>query len=162
MHRDRGGACVFDHPRERRRVALAVVPAGAHLHRNRDLHGFAHRRDHAGGVLRLAHEAAAGVVFGDLRHRASHVHVDDVGAHAFHDLSGVGHLFRIAAENLNGDRPLGLCVLGVLERTIDSANEPFRAHHLGDDQAAAAVSFHETAKRAVGHAGHWRDGERRR
>ena len=116
----------------------------------------------AGRVRRLAHQAAAGVVLGDLRHRAAHVHVDDVGAHAFDDLRRRGHLLGIAAEDLDGDRPLFFRVLGVLERPIDAADEALGAHHLGDDQPAAAVPLDQAAERRVGHAGHRGDGERRR
>ena len=39
-------------------------------------------------MRRFAHQAAAGVVLRDLRDRAAHVHVDDVGAHALDDLRG--------------------------------------------------------------------------
>ena len=115
-----------------------------------------------GGVRRLAHQAAAGVVLRDLRHRAAHVDVDDVGAHAFDDLRGRRHLLGIAAEDLNRDRPLFLGVLGVLERPVDAAHQPFGAHHLGDDEAAAAVALDQAAERRVGHARHRRDGKRRR
>ena len=110
----------------------------------------------------LAHQAAAGVVLRDLRHRAAHVDVDDVGAHAFDDARGFGHLVGIAAEDLDRDRPLFFGVLGVLERAIDAADEPFAAHHLGDDEAAAAVALDQAAERRVGHARHRRDDERRR
>ena len=113
-------------------------------------------------MRRLAHQAAAGVVLRDLRHRTAHVDVDDVGAHAFDDLRGRRHLVGIAAEDLDRDRPLFLGVLGVLERAIDAADQPFGAHHLGDDQPAAAVALDQPAERRVGHAGHRRDGERRR
>ena len=103
------------------------------------------------GVSRLAHQAAAGVVLGDLRHRAAHVDVDDVGAHAFDDLRGRGHLVRIAAENLNRDRPFLFGVFRVLERPVDPAHEPFGADHLGDDETAAAMALDQTTKRRVGH-----------
>ena len=63
---------------------------------------------------------------------------------------------RIAAEDLNRDRPLFFGVLGVLERAIDPAHESFGADHLGDDEPAAALALHETAERRVGHAGHRR------
>ena len=76
--------------------------------------------------------------------------------------AAVGHLLRIAAEDLDRDRPLFLGVLGVLERAIDAAHQPLGAHHLGDDEAAAAVALDQAAERRVGHAGHRRDGERRR
>ena len=126
------------------------------------LHRLRHRGDDRRGVRRLAHQAAAGVVLRNLRHRASHVHVDDVGAHPLDDLGGVGHLLRIAAEDLNRDRPFFLGELGVLERPVDAADQPFGAHHLGDDETAAAVPLDEAAEGRVGHAGHRRDRERRR
>ena len=113
-------------------------------------------------MRRLAHQAAAGVVLGDLRHRAAHVHVDDVGAHAFDDLRRRSHLLGIAAEDLDGNRPLFFRVLGVFERPVDSAHEAFGAHHLGDHEPAPAVPLDEAAERRVGHAGHRGDGKRRR
>ena len=111
-------------------------------------------------MRRLAHEAAAGVVLGDLGYRTAHVDVDDVGAHAFDDLRGLGHLLRIAAEDLNRDRPLFLRVLGVLQRAIDAADQPLGADHLGHDQTAAAMPLDEAAERRVGHPRHRRYGER--
>jgi hypothetical protein len=114
-----------------------------------------------GGVLGLAHQAAPGVVPGDLRHRAAHVDVDDVGAKALHDPRGVGHRRGIAAEDLDRDRPLLLGEFRVLERAIDSAHEALGAHHLGDHKTAPALALHQPAKRGVGHAGHRRDRIRR-
>ena len=79
------------------------------------------------GVRGLAHQAAAGVVLRDLRHRAAHVDVDDVGADAFDDLRGFRHLRGVAAEDLNRNRPFFFGVFGVLERPIDAAHQPFGA-----------------------------------
>ena len=159
MDGDGGRTRVLDHLRQGRRVYLGIVPAGPHLHRHRNFHRFGHRGNHRGRVRRLAHQAAAGMVLRNLGHRTAHVDVHDVGAHAFDDLRRRRHLVGISAEDLDRDGPLRLCVLGVLERSIDPANEPLRAHHLGDDEAAAAVAFDETAKRRVGHAGHWGHGK---
>ena len=113
--------------------------------------------DDRGGMARVAHQRAAGVVLRDLRHRAAHVDVDDVGAHALDDAGSISHLCGIAAEDLDGDRPFFLGVLGVLERAVDAPDEPFGADHLGDDQTAAPLALHQAAKRGVGHAGHRRD-----
>ena len=154
VDRDCGGARVLDHLREPRGVAFGVVPSRAHLHRHRNLHGPGHRVDDARRLLRLAHQAAAGVVLRDLRHRTAHVDVDDVGAHALDDLRGCRHLVGIAAEDLNRDRPFFFRVLGVLERPVDAAHESLRADHLGDDEAAAAVALDEASERRVGHARH--------
>ena len=159
---DGGGAGVLHHLRERRRVPLVVIPAGAHLHGHGNFHGARHRGNHRRGVRGLAHQAAAGVVLRDLRHRAAHVDVHDVGAHALDDLRRRSHRCRVAAEDLDRDRPLWLRELGVLERAIDAAHEPFRAHHLGDDEAAAAVTLHEPAEGGVGHARHRGNREGRR
>jgi hypothetical protein len=74
-------------------------------------------------------------------------------------ICGRGHLVGVAAEDLHGDGALLFGELGVFERAVDPAHESLGAHHLGDDEAAAAVAFHEAAERRVGHAGHGRDRE---
>ena len=102
----------------------------------------------------LAHQAAAGVVLRDFRDRTSHVDVDDVSAHAFDDLRGIGHHERVAAEDLNGDRPLLLRIFGVLERAADPAHQALGRNHLSDDEPAAAVAFHEPAECGIRHARH--------
>ncbi len=142
-------------------VGLVVVPALAHLHRHRDADCLDHRADDAGGVFRFAHQAAAGMMLGDFRHRAAHVDVHDIGAHALDDARRLGHAIRIAAEDLDGHGPLFLGVLGVLERPVDAAHQPLAAHHLAYDQAAPAVPLHQPAEGRVGHAGHGRDDQRR-
>ena len=43
----------------------------------------------------------------------------------FDDLRGGRHLVGIAAEDLDRDGPLLLGVLGVFERAIDAAHQPF-------------------------------------
>ena len=157
----RGGAGILHAAREVGRVAQGVVPARAHLDRDRNANGAGHGANHRGRVFGLAHQAAAGIVLGDLRHRAAHVDVDDVGAHALDDLCRRRHLVRVAAEHLDRDRALLFGVLGVFKRAIDAADEPLGRHHLGHDQTAAAVPFHETAERRVGHARHGRHHQRR-
>ncbi len=161
VHGNRRRAGVRDALCQLGRVLLVIVPPRTHLHRHRDLHGLRHRRDHRLRVRGLAHQAAPGAVLRDLRHRAAHVHVDDVGAELLDHLRGIGHLLRIAAEDLDRDGPLLLGVLRVLERPVDPAHQALGAHHLGDHQAAPAVPFHQAAKRRVRHARHGRDGERR-
>ena len=113
-------------------------------------------------VLRLPHQAAAGVVLGNLRHRASHVDIDDVGAHAFDDPRGLRHLLGIATKDLNRDRPLLLRVLRVLERAIDAANEPLDCTPSRSRQARSPLTLDEPAKCRVGHARHRRDDKGRR
>ena len=162
MNRDRRGAGIFHPPREIGGVDLVGIPSRAHLDGDGNLHRARHRPDDIGGVRRFAHQAAPGVVLRDLRHRASHVDVDDVGADAFDDLRGRRHLFRIAAEDLNRDRPLFFGVLRVFERAIDPAHQPLGAHHLADDQTAPALPLHETAECRVRHARHRRERKRRR
>ena len=134
MHGDGGGAGVFHHLRQIRRVDRSSFHPARIFTVTGILTSLRHRGDHAGRVRRLAHQAAAGVVLRDFRHRTAHVDVDDIGAHALDNLRRVGHLLGIAAEDLNGDRPLFFGVLGVLERPIDAANQPFGTDHLGHDQ----------------------------
>jgi len=136
------------------------VPASAHLDGHWNLDGPGHRANHVRRVLRLAHEAAAGVVLRDLRHRTTHVDVDDVGAHAFDNLRRISHHLRIAAEDLNRHRPLFLGVFGVLEGAIDAADQPLGTDHLGDDQPASALALDETTECGVGHARHRRERDR--
>jgi hypothetical protein len=112
-------------------------------------------------VRGFAHQAAAGVVLGDLGYRASHVHVNDVGAQLFDDARGFGHLRGLAAEDLNRDRTLFLGIFGVLERAIDPADQSLAADHFGHDQAAATLALDQAAKRRVGHARHGRNDKRR-
>src|SRR5262249_1311587 len=66
---------------------------------------------------------------------------------------------RVAAEDLNRDRPLLLGVLSVLQRAIDPAHEPLGADHLGHDETASAMTLDQTAERRVGHARHGSDDE---
>jgi hypothetical protein len=93
-------------------------------------------------------------VLGDLGHRASHVHINDVGAHAFDDLRGVSHLDGIAPEDLDRDRPFFFGVFRILQRAIDAAYQPFGRDHLGHDQTAAALSLYESTEGRIGHARH--------
>ena len=151
---DRRGSCVLDHPGEQRGVNRFVIPAGPHFDSHRNSDGLGHRANDARRVLGLAHQAAPGIVFGNLRDRAAHVDVHDVGAHALDDLRGVGHLDRVAAKNLNGYWPLFLGVLGVLERAIDATHEAFGTHHFRHDEAAPAAPFDQPAECRIRHAGH--------
>jgi hypothetical protein len=112
-------------------------------------------------MLGLPHQAASGVVLGNLRHWAAHVDVDDVGAKAFDNLRRVTHFVRVSAEDLNRHRALFFGVLGVFERPIDAAHESLGADHFGHHKTASAVTLHEPAKRCIGHAGHRRDDKRR-
>ena len=158
---DRRGAGVLHAAGDVRRAEIRLVPPLAHLDRDRNANRAGHRPHDAGGVRGIAHQAAAGLVLRNLRHRAPHVDVDDVRAHAFDDASGLGHALGIAAEDLDRDRTLFFGVLRVLERAIDAANQALAAHHLGHDQAASALALHQAAEGGVGHAGHRRHDERR-
>ena len=162
MYGDCRRACVLYHPRQYRRVPILVRPSGTHLHRHRNVDGTHHRLDDARRVIGFAHQTAARIVLGNLGHGASHVDVHDVRPHVLHDPRSRRHLRRIAAKDLNRDGPFLLGVLGVLERAVDSSHQAFGRNHLGDDQTATAVSFDQTAKGRVGHAGHRRHDKRRR
>ena len=161
VNRDRLRARVLDAPRQ----LAAFTSPSSHPLRILTVTGIFTAFDIAamivGGMRRLAHQAAAGVVLRDLRHRAAHVDVDDVGAHLLDDARGFGHLRGLAAEDLNRDGTLFLGVFGVLERAIDAANQAFAADHFGHHEPAAALALHQAAKRGVGHARHRRDDKRR-
>ena len=109
----------------------------------------------------LTHQAATGVVFRDLRNRAAHVDIDDVGAELFDDASGVGHLRGITAKDLNRDGPFFFCVFRVFQGPIDAADQALAAHHFRDDETTTTLPFDEPAKRSIRHPRHWRDDKRR-
>ena len=160
VYGDCRGARVLDHPGELRCVAVAVVPARAHFDRHRDLDGCRHRPDDSGGVVGLAHQAAAGLMLGNLGHRAAHVHIHNIGAHRFDNLGRRRHLGRIPPENLDRDRPLFRRVLGVFQRAVDASDQSFRADHLGHDEPAPTMTLDEPPERGVGHPRHRRNAER--
>ena len=70
----------FHELRQLRRVAAALVPALAHLHRHRHGNGLHDRLHDPRGPFRVAHEGAAVAVVHDLRHRAAHVDVEKIRA----------------------------------------------------------------------------------
>ncbi len=160
MHRHRRRAGQLHQPRHHRRVDVILVPPGAHLHGHGNPDGLRHRRHDGRGQLGLAHQAAPGIVPGDLGHGTAHVDVHVVGAQALDDPRGPRHVVGVAAEDLHGNRTLFFGVLGVLEGAIDASGHRLRADHLGDDKAAPALALHQAAKRGVGHARHGRENER--
>ena len=88
------------------RVDGLRVPAGSDLHRHRQgggLHRGAHHPAHA---LRVAHHGAALAVTGDLWGGAAEVDVDKLKAGALKRPRRGGHVFRLAAEELQARRAL--------------------------------------------------------
>ena len=78
----RRGAGILHHLRHKRCVSLFVVPTRPHLDRHGNLDGFGHCRNHRCRLGRFSHQAATGLVLGNLRDGAAHVDVDDIGPHA--------------------------------------------------------------------------------
>ena len=103
VNRHRCCAGVLHHAREQRGVSIAIAPSGAHLHGHWNLHCLGHRANDARRVAGIAHQTASSVVLRDFRDRTSHVDVHDVRPHPFDDLRGIGHLDRIASEDLDRD-----------------------------------------------------------
>ena len=89
-------------------------------------------------VGRFAHQAATGLCFA-IFGTGQPMLTSTMSAPMPSTICAAAAIFvGIAAEDLNGDRPFFLRVLGVLERPVDPAHESFRAHHLGHDETAAA------------------------
>ena len=86
VHGDGGGAGVLHHACHQGCVDRLFVPSRAHLDRDWHPNGVGHRPDDRRCVGGLTHEAAPGVVLGDLADRTPHVDVDNVGAHRLDNL----------------------------------------------------------------------------
>ena len=102
----RDAAALGELARERDALAVARPQPRAQLDRHRQAAPARRRardRDRAVGILE---QRRAGAGLADLRHRAAHVDVDQVGAGGGDPLGGRGHHLGIGAEQLHRDRVL--------------------------------------------------------
>src|SRR5262249_42198600 len=72
------------------------------------------------------------------------------------------YLLWTAGEMVMGDGSYFGGILDELKRSPDTAYEPLRADHLGDDQTTSTVPLDQPTERRVRHARHGSDGEGRR
>ena len=74
-----------------RRVAVLVVPAGAHLQRDRQIDRPDRRLEDARGLPLVAHQRRAGMAVHHLLDRAAEIDVDEAGAAVGIELGRLGH-----------------------------------------------------------------------
>ena len=89
-----------------RRGVRHRLDADATLHRNRNLHGRAHRADAFGDQRRLGHQARAEPAALHAIARAAAIEIDLVITELRADARSLGQLVRIAAAELERDRML--------------------------------------------------------
>ncbi len=138
----------------------AVLEAAAHLHRHGHGHGFRHGGDDPARAIGLVEQRRAGAGLRDLADGAAEVDVDDVRACGDDRRRGLGHVRRLGAEDLDGERPLVLRDSQVAERALVAVVNAGAAHHLrADETGAVAPALPPEGLHA--HAGHRREHEPR-
>ena len=102
VHREQLGALFHRQARELRRDQLALVPADAHLDRQRSAEAAAHRAHDRGGARQVAQQRRARAVANELLDRAADVEVDPDGALALELAAGLAEDLGLGAEELEG------------------------------------------------------------
>ena len=106
VHSDHANAAGFGNVREAGRVALVIVPAGAHLQRHRQIDRLDRRFEDAGRLQFVAHQRRPGMAAHHLLDRATEIDVDQAGAAVGVEFGCLGHHRRLAAGELHCHRLL--------------------------------------------------------
>jgi len=136
VHGDETDAGFLRAARKLGRVARGIVPSEPHLERDGHLDGADHGLHERQGVREVAHQGAPGRLAGDLAGGTAHIDVDDVGALPFRDPRALGHVARLASDELNHMR-LEIAALGAAAHVRPAGDQFGARHHLGDDEARA-------------------------
>ena len=158
MQRDRGDAGALGDAPGLEVGEVVGVDALAHLDRERDVaRGLHGALDDVAEQPGLPGQRRSPALAGDLRHGASEVQVDVVGA-VFGDEhgDGLGDGLRVDAVELDRARRLGLVVRDEAHRLGRALDEGARRDHLADVEARAELAA-EPAERRVRDAGHGRE-----
>jgi hypothetical protein len=153
VHRDHANAARLGDARQLRRVAAGLVPAGAHLERDREVD----RRDRglhdAPGQVGFAHQRRAGGLVDHLLDRTTEVDVDQRRAAVGIEPRRLGHDFGLAAGQLHRHgEDLG-AALGQLHRLPGLADHGLAGDHLRDHQPGAEA-LDQAPERQVRDPGH--------
>ena len=152
---DGGESAFFGHLRELDVDDFLVVPSGAKLDGEGNLHGGADGLEDVADERQIAQQAGASVAGDDLAGGAAEVEIDEVEAHILDDLRGFRERGRIAAEELRRDGMLVAVerevALGLLVLVADDA---VGRGELGHHESAAAEIADEAAEDGVGDSGH--------
>ena len=106
MQRDRAETATFGYAGQFYADDFVVVPSGAELDRERNLHGGADRLENLPDQRKIAQQARAAVALHDFLRWAAKVQVDQVEADVFDQARCIGQHFWITAEELCRDRVL--------------------------------------------------------
>ena len=159
MHRDHADAARFGDPRERRRVAIAVIPAGAHLQGDRQVDRLDGGFENPRGMQLVAHQRRAGMAVDHLFHRAAEIDVDQPRAAIGIELRRLRHDPRLAAGELHRHRLLVGAALRHRQRLPGLADRRLAGDHLRHHQRGALL-FDHAPERQIGDAGHRRQDHR--
>ena len=135
------------------RIYAVYVPAGAYLHRHRDMRGFHSSPYYIAEKLRSFHERAPRAAGNYLWHGAAGIYVDNVGLKTLGYLHCALHELRLVSEKLHRHRALpgsNRKQLGGLSVVVAQA---LAACHLADHIAGSVFLRHDTV-RPVGYARH--------
>ena len=157
VHRDGIDACRLGAFRQVHDVDGALVPADAHLDRERHLDRLADGREDGRRALRVAHERRALAILDDFRRGTAHVEIEDVGRAELFDIGRrLGRHLWASRENLHGERPLGGLGLQHRERALIFEMDALARHHFGIAERTAHVVRDDAVGR-VRHARHRRE-----
>src|SRR5579872_3546351 len=146
-------------PREAWRVAVRLVPAGAHLECHRQFDGAHHRLEDARGLAFVAHQCRTGMAVHHLLDRTAEIDVDEGGAAIFIELRRLRHHRRLAAGELHRHRVFLRRGRGHQHGLAGLPDHRLARDHLGNHQPHPLL-LHQAAKRQVRHPRHGRQNHR--
>src|ERR1044071_633535 len=91
MNENRSGTCVLERSRQLWSSDIIVIPAQAHLGRDRNLQNVHHSFDQLSGLIQFGHHGRAATDAADLPHRASHIDVHRGNANGFEVKRSITH-----------------------------------------------------------------------
>ena len=164
MHGQELHARRFGTARELRRVQAGMVPAQAHLERDRYVDCADHGLDQREGMIEVPHQGRARHLARHLAGRAAHVDIDDIGAKVRSDAGAFAHPMRLAPGELY-DEGLAIGSARLAAGMVAVRRQMLAGHHFRDDQAGAPC-VGQVAECWVGHSRHRREqypvGQRKR
>jgi hypothetical protein len=147
-------AAILGHARQIYADDFGVVPAGAELHGEGNLHCPAYLAEDPFDQRQVAQQSGTAVALYHFLRRAAEVQVHQVEAEVFDQARGIGKHCGIAAEQLRRDGMLVVIEMQVAAAHAAVAEHAVGGSELGHDQPAAAEIADEAAENRVGNAGH--------
>ena len=137
---------------------LFVIPSGAELYGEGNLHRRAHRLKNLADGWQITQQSRAAIALDDFFRRAAQIQINQIKAKALHHARRLGHHLRIAAKQLRRNGMLVFVKMQIaLSFLIFLTQNTIGRGELGHDQPASAQVADEAAEDSVGHAGHGRE-----